>query len=210
MSDQDNQLVKAQFMSLVPAGSILSKVLAELPAEEIARLKSQAADGMLAIEINKIITQHKLQVTATEIDILLQGIRGLQREHQGATSSYSVNSTINTASGQTHITSKKGGCLGVIIFFLVIGLSGISYAAWRVVKEPAPPTMGTCTGSFPCTACKTCSACKFCHIQGGTCGVCAPAPKSAVQLPVSSEDENSTVPYPSYRLRTLRGLGSNR
>ena len=108
MSDENNQLVKAQFMSLAPPGGILSKVLAELPAEEIARLKSQAADGMLSIEINSIITQRKLQVTATEMDIFLQNVRGLQREHQGLTSSYNTQTRIQTASGETTITSKKG------------------------------------------------------------------------------------------------------
>lgn len=116
MSDENNQLVKAQFLAMVPAGSVLSKVLAELPAEEIARLKSQAADGMLAIEITRIVTQHKLQVTATEIDIILQSIRGLQREHQGPTSSYKQESRIQTASGETTITSKKGCFIATAVY----------------------------------------------------------------------------------------------
>jgi hypothetical protein len=34
-----------------------------------------------------------------------------------------------------------------------------------------------CSGSEYCTACKNCSGCKHCAKEGGTCGVCAPAPK---------------------------------
>ncbi|WP_369765292.1 hypothetical protein [Flavobacterium sp. WC2429] len=34
-----------------------------------------------------------------------------------------------------------------------------------------------CSGSEYCSACKNCSGCKHCAKEGGTCGVCAPAPK---------------------------------
>jgi len=53
-------------------------------------------------------------------------------------------------------------------------------------KEPVKLIASTCesrgcTGSEGCSACKNCSGCKHCAKEGGTCGVCAPAPAPKVK-----------------------------
>ncbi|WP_162926918.1 SH3 domain-containing protein [Flavobacterium psychrotrophum] len=40
-------------------------------------------------------------------------------------------------------------------------------------------TFGRCSGDASCTACSNCRYCKHCSKEGGSCGVCAPAPTPA-------------------------------
>jgi len=52
-----------------------------------------------------------------------------------------------------------------------------------------------CTGDAYCTACKNCSGCKHCAKEGGSCGVCAPAPapkKQPVIKKTSVKKEKAT------------------
>jgi len=111
------ELVKAQFISgQLPAGSILAKVLADLPAEDVARLKQKAAEGMLGVELKRLADQNKFQVSSADIDDFIQNAQRMERTHSGVTSSYKMDGRFETASGETTITSKKGCFIATAVY----------------------------------------------------------------------------------------------
>lgn len=60
------------------------------------------------------------------------------------------------------------------IFFLNLANAQEAIAASCCSGES---TTGKCSGTSSCTACSNCKYCGHCAKGGGTCGVCAPAPK---------------------------------
>lgn len=42
-------------------------------------------------------------------------------------------------------------------------------------------TFGRCSGDASCTSCSNCRYCKHCSKEGGSCGVCAPAPRTTAK-----------------------------
>ena len=115
--ENDLQLIKSQLISgEIPPGSILARVLAELPASDVARLRSKAAEGMLALELQQMVMQNKFRESSIDIDNFIRNVRLLEAAHTGTTSGYTMTGRFETASGETTITSKKGCFIATAIY----------------------------------------------------------------------------------------------
>jgi len=110
MSQENFELITRQ----LPSGSVLARAIAELSPEDLSRLKQQAADGMLALELKRLVDQHKFQLSSTEIEDFVQQVQRLQR----AGTTYTATGHFKTASGETTITatSKKGCYIATAVY----------------------------------------------------------------------------------------------
>lgn len=118
MPDDKLDLIRTQFIQgQAPAGSILAKVLEGLPEADVHKLKQKAAEGMLAAELQKMVMANKFQASTVDIDDFIQGVRKIEEAVGGKlTTSYTANTKIETASGETTITVKKGCFIATAVY----------------------------------------------------------------------------------------------
>ena len=117
MTRENFELVKAQFVSgQLPAGSILAKVISELPAEDVAHLRQKAAEGMLGVELQRLVDQNKFQVSSADINDFIRNVQRMEQILTGVTSRYKMQGRFETASGETTIESKKGCFIATAVY----------------------------------------------------------------------------------------------
>lgn len=89
-------------------GEILSIVLKSLSQEDIQRLKQKAAEGALALEMDKLTKVNQFHVSSADISSFISTVRELEVAHNRPGSTYTASGSFKTASGTTTIQSKKG------------------------------------------------------------------------------------------------------
>ena len=97
--------------------SFLQQLMRELPPEDAARLTIKAAEGLLTSELEKVRASHQFGISSEDIDSFIQNVGRMERAHRGAImTSYDMQGTFKTASGQTQITSKKGCYIATAVY----------------------------------------------------------------------------------------------
>lgn len=112
------ELVRKQFISgEIQPGTILSKVLSDLPSDDIKALQKKAAEGMLGLELEKLAQLNRFQSSSVEIREFIDIIKELEfQTRQGFPSRYTAVGEFNTASGKTTITAKKGCFIATAVY----------------------------------------------------------------------------------------------
>ncbi len=100
----------------VQSGSILAKVLDELPAQQLQELKVKAVDGMLGLELEKIAMSQRFQASSIEIKDFIERIKELEQATAGRISGYKAKGEFGTASGKTTIEAKKGCYIATAVY----------------------------------------------------------------------------------------------
>jgi hypothetical protein len=118
MPDDKLDIIRSQFIQgQVQPGSILSKVLEGLPAEDVQRLKQKAAEGMLASELQKMVMANKFQASTVDIDDFIRTIGRMEDKLAGKPlTGYDAKMTAQTASGETSIHVKKGCFIATAVY----------------------------------------------------------------------------------------------
>lgn len=104
MSDSGKELeiIKNQLISgSVAQGSILAKVMNELTGQQLQELKMKAAEGMLALELEKLSMSHNFQASSVEISEFINRIKELEGIN------FKASGEFKTASGTVKITAKR-------------------------------------------------------------------------------------------------------
>jgi hypothetical protein len=112
------EIVRKQFISgEIQPGTILSKVLSDLPSDDIEALRRKAAEGMLGLELEKLAQLNRFQASSVEIREFIDVIKELESQtRQGFPSRYTAVGEFNTASGKTTITAKKGCFIATAVY----------------------------------------------------------------------------------------------
>lgn len=109
MNEKKYEIAKKQFLAgEIPTGTVLAKVLQDLPAEDVKRLRNKAAEGMLGLELEKMAMIRDFHASSAEMQEFIQNIKDLESATQGTLSSYKAESTFKGATSKTTITAKKG------------------------------------------------------------------------------------------------------
>ena len=118
MPDDKLEIIRAQFIQgQAPAGSILAKVLEGIPEADVQKLKQKAAEGMLAVELQKMVMANKFQASTVDIDDFIRTVRKLEETLGGKiTTSYKTSTKVETASGETTIHVKKGCFIATAVY----------------------------------------------------------------------------------------------
>jgi hypothetical protein len=118
MDTQSMELVRKQFISgQLQPGSILAKLLSDIPENELKTLQVKAAEGMLGIELEKMVQLHRFHSSSVEIREFIENIKELESaSRQGFSNRYTAVGEFQTASGKTTITAKKGCFVATAVY----------------------------------------------------------------------------------------------
>jgi len=106
-----NDLLQGQ----IPSGSILERVIGDLNPSELQKLREQAANGLLGLELEKLAMSHRLESSSVDIDGFIQKVKELERS-LGQYSRYNAKGEFETASGRTTIEVKKGCYIATAVY----------------------------------------------------------------------------------------------
>ena len=96
-------------------GSILAKVMSDLSPADLQSLKQKAAEGMLALELQKLQMQNKFQASSSELDDFIYKMAQLERQTRGTMTTFKGRQESQGATGTTTITVSKGSCLLLLV-----------------------------------------------------------------------------------------------
>lgn len=99
------------------SGSLLPKLLEGLTPEELNKLRMQALEGQLGIELERMKMQDRLLASEAEIDAFVSTVARMDRQTQSPLASYKVSRSTQGASGQTTITARKGACFVATVVY---------------------------------------------------------------------------------------------
>ncbi len=118
MEPKEYEIIRSQMIQdQVPSGSVLARVLANLPAEDVQKLRIKAAEGMLGLELEKMRMVHRFQASSAEIREFIDNIKVMEAATKGSfTSSYNMEGEFHGASGKTIIKSKKGCYIATVVY----------------------------------------------------------------------------------------------
>jgi hypothetical protein len=109
MNIESTQIILRQFTEgQLPPGSLIEKVMAELPAEDVARLRKKTADGMLGLELEKMGMVNRFQSSSVEIREFIENVKAVEIAMRRSWVNYKATGEFETASGKTSIEVKKG------------------------------------------------------------------------------------------------------
>ncbi len=108
MQEKEQAIVKSGLINgqIVP-GSMLSRLLAELPTEDYEMLKMKALEGVLSIELERMKMQDKFSYAQEDMNNIIRTVRELERSHAGKMTYREVKGEFDTATGKTTVTSKS-------------------------------------------------------------------------------------------------------
>ena len=105
-------IVRQEVLSGTAApGSILARVMSDLSPTDLQALRQKAAEGMLALELQKLQMQNKFQASSSELDDFIYKMNQLERQHRGTLTTFKGRQESQGATGTTTITVSKGSCL---------------------------------------------------------------------------------------------------
>lgn len=108
MAGTELEIIKGQLLSgNIQAGSVLARVLGDLPAQQMEQLRLKAAEGVLGLELEKLAMSQRFQSSSVEIKEFIERIKELEVSATGMTR-YKAMGEFETASGKTTITAQKG------------------------------------------------------------------------------------------------------
>jgi hypothetical protein len=117
MSSESTQIILQQFLQgQVPPGTVLSKVVSELSAADIEKLRSRAAEGMLNIELEKMSAVGRFHASSADIKEFIENVRAIEINTKGPLTGYVASGDFNTASGKTRIEVKKGCFIATAVY----------------------------------------------------------------------------------------------
>jgi hypothetical protein len=119
MSNESTALIVRQFLEgELPTGSFLSSVLADLKPEDMAKLRAKAAEGQLAIELEKMAMVNRFRASSVEIKEFIDNVKALEISSGNPfeRSRYEATGEFATASGKTTIEVKKGCYIATAVY----------------------------------------------------------------------------------------------
>jgi hypothetical protein len=96
--------------------SLLANAYSGLTQEEISELRKKAAEAKLKIDLERAAINDRLQSSSLDLDTFINNARKLDANHSSLSSSYRMEGTFSTASGETKITSKKGCFIATSVY----------------------------------------------------------------------------------------------
>jgi uncharacterized protein (UPF0335 family) len=108
MAENNFELVKRELLSDPTQGAILARVLRDLSPEEIERLRSKAAEGKMAMELEQMSKVHQFQASSADIEQFIEQVKRLEFGQRSPFSTYKAAGEFKTATGTTTIQAKKG------------------------------------------------------------------------------------------------------
>ncbi|HEX7344996.1 MAG TPA: CFI-box-CTERM domain-containing protein [bacterium] len=118
MEQKEYQIIRSQLISdQLPSGSILARVLSNLPAEDVEKLRVKAAEGAMGLELEKMRMIQRFHASSAEIRDFIENIKAVENAMRGSfSSSYRMEGEFETASGKTTITTKKGCYIATVVY----------------------------------------------------------------------------------------------
>ncbi len=111
LSEIKNQLIAG---NVIP-GTLLARMLADLRPGEIQKLRAEAANGMLGLELEKLSMANRFQIASADIDDFVDRIKSIEGSINRYTS-FKATGEFQTASGRTTIEVKKGCYIATSIY----------------------------------------------------------------------------------------------
>ena len=120
MSNGSTELIVRQFVEgELPKGSLLSTLLADLKPEDLAKLRAKAAEGQLAVELEKMAMVNRFRASSVEIKEFIENVKALEvgsSKNPFDRTIYKATGEFSTASGKTTIEVKKGSYIATAIY----------------------------------------------------------------------------------------------
>ncbi len=116
MVGSELDIIKGQLLSgNIQAGSVLARVLNDLPAQQMDQLRLRAAEGVLGLELEKLAMSQRFQSSSVEIKEFIERIKELETSASRMTR-FKATGDFETASGKTTITAQKGCYIASVVY----------------------------------------------------------------------------------------------
>jgi hypothetical protein len=95
---------------------ILSRILADLSPAEMERLRTKAAEGQMALELDQLEKVHQFQASTSDIQQFIEQVKQFEFTHRHRFSTYKASGEFQTATGRTTFESQKKCFVATAVF----------------------------------------------------------------------------------------------